>query len=722
MSRLLHLRAWLGIAVAAAAGTSVAQDDDRSRGTFDWKRFSEQQAALAPPPSPEAYLSAFVKAERFPLYRDRQGAIGRWEEIGPSVLIGGWGGMENCGRTTALVVDHTDSQTLYAGAASGGLWKSVDGGGDWKPLADRQASLAFGALAIDPMDRNVVYAGTGEPHYAFDSFAGVGMLKSRDGGAHWELLGPDVFAGHSFTRIVLNPERSGFLYASTTGGVYRSTDGGSSWVRLLGGPASDLMIDPRDPDTLIAAVGAPWGNPFNGLYRTRDAGQHWERLVQDLPFNGWAIGRIQMGRCDAFPNVVYASFYGSNNALYGVYKSTDSGDRWLRLPNVPDYGGGQGWYDNYLTVSPANPNVVFVGGTSTYRTVDGGQNWSDNTRSYAGGPVHPDHHFFTFDPNRPDTVYLCGDGGVFRSDDLGGTWRSACNGMGTVQFQSVDVHPTDPGIAYGGTQDNGTNKRAGSQAWRHVFSGDGGVTRVDWRNPDTVYTEYVNLIMYKSTDAGNSWTEAFHGIDLGEGALFYAPFNLDPSNPEILVAGTQSVWRSTDGAVSWRRISPPLGWLLSAVSIAPNNGSVIYAGSSGGGIWVTADTGKSWFDVTKGPPRAYVSDLCIDPANARHVYLAQAAWGGNRVWESTDAGASWTAIGDGLPQVPARCLTLDPHDRSTLYLGTEVGVFVLKPGGRWERLGQGLPNSPVMSIVANPRTGFLTVGTHGRGAWRIALP
>ncbi|HLK14660.1 MAG TPA: hypothetical protein VKT78_07630, partial [Fimbriimonadaceae bacterium] len=388
-----------------------------------------------------------------------------------------------------------------------------------------------------------------------------------------------------------------------------------------------------------------------------------------------------------------------------------------------NYAGGTQWYYNVVAVSPDNPNAVFVSGSSTYRSLDGGETWEDNTRSYAGGSVHPDHHALTFDPNAPKTLYLCTDGGIFRTRDLGDHWESVCRGLGTVQFQFVDVHPTDPKIAWGGTQDNGTNKYRGLPEWTNTFAGDGGVTRVSTKNPSVVYTEYVGLAMLKSTDGGESWEWGVtDGIDLSEGALFYAPFNLDPNDSDILVAGTRRVYRSTNEARNWRRISPILGTRVSAITIAPRLSSVIYAGTNDGRAWVTPDTGKSWYEITKGLTRAYVSDLCIDPTNARTVYLSQSTWEHPSLWRTNDAGGHWTQISDNLPPVPVHGLVLHPHHPRMLYAATEVGVFVsTDAGGRWRRLGRGLPNAPVYSIVANPKTGYLTVGTHGRGAWRIRL-
>lgn len=670
-------------------------------------------------------LDAWEQARQVPLWRDSRGESGAWEEVGPRVLLGGWGGMENTGRMCALAVDPRDRNRLYAAAASGGLWKSEDRGASWRPIADFESSLNFGALAIDPIDPDTVYAGTGEPHYSIDSFHGAGMLRSRDRGKSWDLLGSEPFIGHRFTRIVPHPRRTGFLFAATTRGVYRTVDGGGTWVRVLDGVASDLTMDPLNPNRMLAALGLPWGDARNGIYASGDGGETWKRVEGGWPRSGGALGRLQMDICRDFPQVVYAAIFRNAGGLEGIYKSTDFGSTWARLPSAIDFAGDGQWYNNCLAVCPTNPNVVFVGGYSSFRTIDGGQTWEDNTRSYAGGIVHPDHHGYAFDPHDPNTLYMCGDGGLFRTNDLGGTWESVSRGIGTVQFQYVDVHPWDPKIAYGGTQDNGTNKYQGDPAWLHVFTGDGGTTRVNWNNPDIVYTEYINLAICKSVDAGRSWQWGkTAGINLNEGALFYAPFNLDPSNPDVLVAGTQRVYRSEDAAESWRAISPPLGGFVSAVTVAPTNPRAIYAGTHSGRVWVTPDQGATWKEITagvRGP--AYVSDICVDPRNARTAYLSLASWGPDRFWRTEDAGDTWTDVMGDLPDMPVRMAVCHPQRPDTVFIATEIGVFVSENRGKmWRRFGRGLPNVPVFTIVANPRTGYLTAGTHGRGAWRIPLP
>lgn len=718
-------KCWLVFAAMLIAAIAVGQQrpPDHDDPEKEKREHESPNMGVSPAVAAAGRLTAWFEIQSMPFWRNPTGYSPTWQEIGPSVLKHSWGDMDNAGRACAVAVDPKNSRVIWVGAASGGIWKSQDEGATWTPMGDQTASLSIGAIAIDPFDHNIIYAGTGEAHNSLDSFHGAGLLRSKDGGQNWDLLSSDVYLGSKFSRIVPNPKRPGFIYAATTRGVLRSLDGGGTWVQSLKGIATDLLIDPMSPNIVLASIGSTGGGPQNGLYKSTDSGQTWRRLTRDLPANNAILARVQMSNCLAYPNVVYVSLYGTWGGMAGMYKSTDFGSSWIRLPNAPDYAGGQSWYDNYVTTSPVNPNIVFVGGTSTYRTIDGGNTWEDNTRSYAGGPVHPDHHFLAFSSFDPQTIYLCTDGGVFRSRNLGVNWEAINNGLGTIQFQSVDVHPTDQNIAYGGTQDNGTNKYTGSMGWTNVFLGDGGITHVNWKNPNIVYTEYVDLTICKSTDAGASWAfNTTNGIDPHEGRLFYAPFNLDPQDPDTLVAGGQRVYRSTNAADNWTAISPILGSRVSAVVVAPSARGVIYAGTSDGRMWVTPNTGKDWRNITRGLPGAYVLDICVDTRTARTVYAGLNGWSEHRIWKSTDGGDHWKNISDELPPMPIQCIALDPRHPNRVFIGTTIGVFVSdQGGGRWRRFGHGLPNVPVYSMVCNETTGWITIGTHGRGAWRIPL-
>lgn len=710
----LFISAWIPACSLFAAGED---------GVRDRAEFTRSQLSLSRIDPAAARLSAWFDSKSVPYYRDRDGSSPLWEEIGPSVLLQGWGGVKTAGRLNSVLIDPRDPKVIYTAAASGGIWKSTDAGKSWKPISDHEASPAFGALAFDPYDADNLYAGTGEPHFSLDSLYGAGLLRSRDAGKNWTLHAADLFLGHRFYRILPHPRYREYIYAATTLGLFRSIDGGNTWVRLLEGTCNDVIMHPRNPNWILAAMGSRRNRTQQrGLFRSLDAGDHWEQLITGLPDANAQIGRIHVGMCLAQPQALYAIYYGSPG-LIGVFKSTDTGETWKRLPNAPDCAGGQWWYDLYIAVHPTNPSVVFVGGLSSWRTMDGGLTWNDSSRSYGGGFVHPDHHYAAWDPHDTNTLYLCTDGGLYRTRNLGENWEELNTGLATIQFQSVDVHPWDKNIAYGGTQDNGTNKYTGNLEWLHVFGGDGGTTRVNYKNPNVVYTEYVNLAIFRSNDAAENWNFAAGGIDRSEGALFYAPYAMDPNDPEILIAGTRRLWRTVDGTANWKSISPVLGNRVSAIAIAPGASGVIYGGTTNGKVWVTPNTGTDWYDVSAGIPSSYIGDIAIDPRSPRIAYVGTMSYGVPHVFKTKDAGGAWVDVTDNLPDTIVRGIVLHPRDPDLVYLATEIGVFVSETGGkRWYRLGRNLPNVPVYSIIANARTGYVTIGTHGRGAWRIPLP
>lgn len=671
----------------------------------------------------DSLFTAWFAARSFPYWHDAHGAVGKWQEMGPKVILHGWGDMENAGRMNALAVDPTNNNVVFAGAAGGGIWRSTDHCQTWQAVCDFGPSLNFGTITIDPHDHNLIYAGTGEQNNSGDSYGGEGLLRSIDGGNNWEVLGASIFRGCRFSRLICDPKRPGWLYAATSYGVFRSIDRGANWVKLLDGVSTDLVINPNSPNQLLATLGNSHGALDNGVYATDNFGQNWKRVTDGYTLDGRDMGRLALAQCRAYPNVVYLSVVKPSGAL-GFYRSTDFGRSWEeRSVEGIKQSDGPSWYTNTATVSPVDPNMVFVTGATTYRTLDGGATWQDLTRSYAGGPIHPDHHLIQFDATDPSSVYLCTDGGVFRSDNNGDNFYSVSRGLGTVQFEFVDVHPNDPAIAYGGTQDNGTNKFEGDLAWPNVEAGDGGYTRVVKKRPNEVYAEYITLQMYKSEDAGKNWDWGItRGIDR-TWAAFYAPFYLDPHNPDSLVAGSRRVWKTVDRARSWKAISPDFRATITALTIAPNNSDVIYAGTSNGSVWVTAKSGNPWYRVTDGLPAGPVSDICIDPRNARHAYASFSSWSIPGLYETTDAGGHWQNISENMPFVPCRSIALDPNDPDRIFLGTDIGLFVTdKAGLPFSKFGKGLPVVSVVSIIPNTQTGLITVGTHGRGAWRIQLP
>lgn len=665
----------------------------------------------------EAMRAAVVGVGRLSYWKDFTGQGPKWECIGPFGLSEAWGSSDNSGRVSSIVIDPRNTRRIYLAGAIGGVWKSEDRGKTWTPMSDFEESLSFGALALDPFDPDTIYACTGEAHGASDSRLGVGMLRSNDQGRTWELFAQEELRGTAVGQMVCSKKVRGLLMVAAGNGLWRSLDGGKSWIKMVEGGFQDITNSYREPDTYYAC-----GGTFarGGVWKTTDAGNTW-RLLSGTRAPG-TFGRPQLAQCEEFPKTVYASFaVGEANGI-AIYRTDDGGDTWTHLRGAVNYGGGQLWYDNFIACSPDNPKQLFGGGVTVYRTDDGGWIWRDVSRSYGDGVnTHPDFHCYRFDPHDPKTIYAGCDGGLFVSYDRGETWDSLNKGLATLQFVGMDVDPVNPHVAYGGTQDNGTSRGRGAPMWKEIFFGDGGITLVDYNRPNRVYTEYVGLTMAKSDDYGDNWVDCTNGIDRS-GALFYSPFELDPNNPDILVAGSAWVWRTTDWAQSWTRISGNMGQ-VSAMRIARGHSEVIYAGSRWGGVWVTPNTGKDWYDINDGLPRDFVTAIEIDPRTPRTAYVTLAGFGHDHIFKTENAGGSWTSVEDNLPDAPINHILVDPNRPEDVYIATEVGVFVSNSGGgNWKRYGVGLPNSVCQRLALNRRTGYLTVATHGRSCWRVPLP
>jgi photosystem II stability/assembly factor-like uncharacterized protein len=694
------------------------------------KELSEQEARRdyyearrgTPPARPGASWrrSAWLDAMEVPYWTDPNGVTPSWECIGPLNITSGWGGYDDSGRISAIAVDPRDSQRVYIGASHGGVWLSEDGCKTWKPLSDFEASLSYGALILDPFDPDIIYGGTGEAHSSGDSYFGAGLLRSTDRGKTWELFGQPEFAGAYFGQLVASPNVKGLLIGATSHGLFRSLDRGRTWTKLLDGYFRDVVNSPRQPDVFYTC-----GGPGNAVavYKSSDSGNTWELLGGGLPPPG-PYGRSQLAICRDHPETVYVSHI--INGRTALYRTDDSGRTWRHLVNAYNYAS---WYNQFLACAPDNPDIIYEGGTTCHRSVDGGETWVDIARTYQWG-AHPDWHGYTFDPNDPRVLYAGTDGGLFISYDRGDTWIARNDGLATVQFTGIGVHPWDPYIAIGGTQDNGTLRYRHDKRWKQVFYGDGGTSIINPVNPDRMYTEYITLQMYRSDNGGDDWGWIAGGIDR-TGALFYAPFEMDPNNPDVLVAGASRVWRTTDGGDTWTAISGNMG-SVSALAVAPHNSEVVYAGSRDGRIWVTPNCGKDWYEITKGAAGdrggrgrygAFVSAIAVDPRSPRRVIVAFGGYGHKHLYRSENAGGTWTVIDDNLPDAPATHVVIDPTRPDDVYVSLDVGVFVSNSwGGHWRRYGIGLPHSPVERLDLNRRTGYLSTATHGRSAWRVPLP
>lgn len=698
-----------------------------------------------------------------------------WTSLGPTHTIGcQTAGAGACsGRLTGIAAHPTDPNTYYVASAGGGVWKTTTGGENWTPLTDDQDSPFMGAIALAPSNPNIIYAGTGEANHGPSKtrlnreniYYGLGVLRSRDAGTTWELVGQKAFYRRSISRIVVHPTDPNIVYAAVgarpvnglTGhvGVWKSTNGGDSWRTVTLGlglsetdAVSDLVMDPTNPQVLYAAVGTPTGSARNGVYKTINGGATWF-VAGNFP-TGAAdpqMGRISLALAASTPNILHAAIAGSGQAGAGLgllrhARSFDSGSTWLNLTDVPNYMSGSGDYMNVLAMHPTDPDIIYASGLTIVVSRNGGFSWSNIETGADGNGPHVDHHAFAFDA--AGRLLDGNDGGAWRLENpFPGQihWANLNTDLLTFQFVGVALDPTNPDRAFGGAQDNGTLRFADSLVWTHIRAGDGGYARVDHGNPQIIYHTYQytvgNGFLERSDNDGGNWQRRTMGINTNDPAKFYQPYVMDPTNPARLVLGTNRVYETTNRGNSWQARSQPLtaGWtvnaIIDAVAPAPSDVDTLYA-SAAGRVFVTRDHGVSWTETNPLPPQPglRLTDIKVDPNNPELAVVTTSSFndltGGGRVWLTTDAGANWFDITGNLPELPAWSIAVDwgaaANGDERYFLGTDGGVFVMENySGDWPRMALGLPNVQVHELELNLDLGILSAATHGRGLWQLEV-
>lgn len=700
-----------------------------------WAEFRARQQSVRGQVKPDGLIQALAQRQRLLTGPAPQFAgLGRaaWRPLGPD-NIGG--------RVRALWIHPDDPQHLLAGSVSGGIWRSLDGGGQWLPVQDFMGNLSISSIVSHPGRPAVIYAGTGEGYYNGDAVRGHGVFKSEDGGRSWRHLpGTDPSALEDWyyvNRLAIHPSRGQVLLAATRGSLRRSTDGGATWrgvARYTGAFSCgycQVLFDPRDGAKAIAARGD------GRIAYSRDGGQTWHlRTLRQ------GAGRVELAYAPSTPDLVYASLDMNGGQ---VYRSQDGGDTWERL-STPGHLSSQGWYDNVIWVDPVDANILVVGGINLHRSLDGGQSWRRiSTWWLSPDSPHADHHVIVASPRydgvNDKTVYVGNDGGVYRTSDIrtaraGSTdngWSARLGGLAVTQFYDGAGRAANGGAIYGGTQDNGTLGRLlDSPSWATVYGGDGGAAAVDSESDAISYGEYVYLSLHRSLDRGASVQYICRGItEAGswgcggsDEANFIAPFALDPNDNQRLLAGAKSLWLSEDAKAAspgWRIIKAATGndyWsYISAIAVTPGNGDIVWVGHNNGEIWRSDDArspSPSWTRVREADYRM-VLRLFIDPDRPRLVYAGLGGYEAGGLIRSGDNGATWRTLGSELPAAPVRAITRHPRQTQWLYLGNEVGVYTSLDGGlTWSTGNDGPANVAVDNLFWYDDATLVAV-THGRG-------
>lgn len=657
-----------------------------------------------------------------------------WQLLGPKPTTTGYSYPTTAGRVTALAVDPTNSSTVYAGGAEGGVWKSTNGGTTWTPMSDTQASLATGSIAIAPSSHETIYVGTGEEDFSSDSYMGAGVLKSTNAGSSWTLMAGSFGTNStSIGSLAVHPTNDNTVLAGTNQGVYLTTNGGSTWTKVISGTATGVVFNPSNGNTAYAAVEG------QGVYVSTNAGSSWSKDngsgSSALPSSG--VGRIALAIAPSSPSTLWAGIANSSGGgLLGLYKTTNGGSGWTKNSAIVDYCTPQCWYDNVVAVDPDNASVVYVGGSADngtlFQSLNGGTSWKEVSFGANLIELHCDHHALAFSANG-GTLFVGNDGGVWSTSTPASAtlnWTNLNSSLAVTEFYpGISIGPNDPNLAYGGTQDNGVQQYVGTVAWNYSWCGDGGYTAIDYTNSSTVYASCVQYDVEKSETGGllGTWYAVDSGINGSDRRQFIPPLIIDPVNHETLYYGTYRVYQTTNSATSWQTISSDLtggSGTITAVTVAPSNNKVVYVGTSGGTVQMTsnAGTGATWKSVSTGLPKLCVSQITVSPTSSSTVYVTYSGFAGSgeHVYQSTNSGTTWTDISKDLPNTPVNDLVVDPTYSGTLYAATDTGVFyTTNSGGTWTTLVSGLPNVVVLGLKMYTPTRTLWAATHGRGVWSI---
>jgi photosystem II stability/assembly factor-like uncharacterized protein len=692
-----------------------------------------------------------------------------FRSIGPALMSG---------RIADISIHPGNQNIWYIAVGSGGVWKTVNSGTTWKPVFEAQGSYSIGCVSIDPGNPNVIWVGTGENVGGRHVGYGDGIYRSDDGGTTWENMG--LKTSEHISKIVIHPDNSHIVWVAAQGplwnkggerGIFKTSDGGKNWKQVLGDNewigATDITIDPRNPDLLYAAT---WqrqrnvasymgGGPGSGIHRSTDGGETWEKLTKGLPASN--MGKIGLAISPQQPDIIYAAIE-LNRRKGGVFKSTDRGAGWTKQSDAVAGGTGPHYYQE-LYACPHRFDRIYLVDVRLQMSDDGGK-----TFEHLSNPnIHVDYHALAFRKDDPDYLLAGNDGGLYESFDLTQTWKFVAN-LPVTQFYKVAVDDDFPFYnVYGGTQDNNTQGGPSrtdnvhgirNADWFITLGGDGHQPATEPGNPDIVYSQWQqgNLMRFDRTTGENVYIKPQPGEDEGiERFNWDAPILVSPHNPARLYFASQRVWRSDDRGDTWTAISDDLtrnqeritlpimdktwSWdspwdfvamsdynTITSLSESPGQEGLIYAGTDDGLIHVTENNGQTWRKIEVGslpgvPSTAFVNDIKADLFDVNTVYIAldNHKYGDFNPYllKSNNRGRTWVSIRSNLPGRTIVWRIVQDHEKPDLiFTATEFGIwFSIDAGSNWVQFKGGLPVISFRDLAIQQRENDLVAASFGRG-------
>lgn len=636
-----------------------------------------------------------------------------WRNIGLPKNIGGQIGV---GRTTAVEFHPSDVNTFWVATAIGGIWKTQDGGKTYFPIGDNMVTLAVSDILVDKTNPDIIYAATGDRIWY--GLHGVGVVKSLDGGQSWQGTSLN-WAFSNFDRIYAleaDPTDPNVVYAATDAGFYKTTDGFNTVSRINQNKSYDVRFKPGDPSVLYYTAG-------NAFYKSTDGGASFSQTK--------TVISPQMMRITVSPADPDRVYFSNRNDLYQSY---DSGQSFNSEKDISELDNGT---FGYVIMSPQNADILYGGYFNTWKTIDNGSLWKRITCFSGGNEVHVDNHFAAFNPLDPTSVFFCNDGGLYKfrenpcgnCEDCFPIYEDLSGGMLISQYYDISNSQQTYNLISGGTQDNGSFFRSAGGQWQfYAPTADGMVGAIDPTDDNYHYWAIQNGTIYRYENGGSVCISCnIPNNESGNGA-WVTPYQLDPQNPSIIVAGFKRIYRSTNRGNTWTAVSDGLatGSTIDLLAIPPSNTTSVYAvhvGSSSLFKGINIDQASaSW--TTMNLPFYPATSVAVDPKNENRIFITVGDFNpSEKVYRSEDGGNTWTNISGTLPNVPVNVIKIldDPAYDDAMFIGTDAGVFFRDASmNDWEEYGE-LAHTNVRDIEFQYTNKLIRIGTHGRSVYEAFL-